>query len=291
MLLRSQFFCAGVLMIAMATMVSAQSPAAPGRQAGPGGRRPMPFRSAFPTHPPADPAVVAHGKQLFTTNCSFCHGQDARGGETGPNLVRSQIVLDDQNGERIATVVQNGRPGLGMPKFALSLQDISAIAAFLHAQPLSDRGTPSQLDILVGSAVAGKAYFNGAGKCGSCHSVTGDLAGIGARYEPKMIQNYIVSGGAGRRFGPRGAAPAPKIPPTTVTVTLPSGQRVEGRLDRLNAFIVALTQADGAYRSFARHGATPKVEVHNPLQAHIDMLPRWNDTDIHNLTAYLVTLK
>lgn len=278
---RFQLSCAGVLALTLATTALAQKPAA---------KRP-PHRSGwvYPTHAKASPAVIAHGKQLFETNCSFCHGDDARGGETGPNLVRSQLVMDDQQGEKIGVVVHNGRPGLGMPKFSLSNEDVAAIAAFLHARPLSNRGAPSRLDILVGNAAAGKAYFNGAGKCNSCHSVTGDLAGIGSRYAPKTIQNFIVSGGRGRISG--AGATRPKIPSTTVTVTLPSGEKVEGKLDRLSAFIVSLTQANGRYRSFTRHGAIPKVEIHNPLQAHIDMLPYWKDTDIHNLTAYLVTLK
>lgn len=244
---------------------------------------------AYPTRAPEPPAVVAQGKQLFQANCSFCHGSDARGGETGPNLVRAQVVLDDQHGELIAPIVQNGIPGKGMPKFQLTADDIAAIAAFLHSLPLANRGAPSQLDILVGDAAAGQAYFNG--HCSTCHSISGDFAGIGAKYDPKTLQNLIVSGGAGRSgFRRRGAAPS-NVPPTTVTVTLPSGKTVTGKLDQLSAFVVALTDADGAHHSFSRDGAVPKVVVHDPLQWHIEMLPKWDDTDIHNLTAYLVTLK
>jgi mono/diheme cytochrome c family protein len=244
---------------------------------------------AYPKRPPAPPAQLAHGKQLFEANCSFCHGSDARGGETGPNLVRAQLVLDDQNGELIAPIVRNGIPGKGMPKFDLSTSDIAAIAAFLHHQPLSNRGAPSKLDILVGNARAGQAYFDQ--HCTSCHSVTGDLAGIGGKYDPKTVQNLIVSGGANGGRSRRKGPPLPKVPPTTVTVTLPSGKSVEGKLDHLTAFVVGLTEADGTYRSFLRNGEVPKVVVHYPLQWHLDMLPRWGDTDIHNLTSYLVTLK
>ncbi len=262
----------------------------------------------YPERPAAAPEQVARGQQLFKSNCSFCHGSDGRGGETGPNLVRDQVVLADQHGELIAPVVQNGIPGRGMPKLTLSATEIADIAAWLHSQPLSDRGTPSTLDILVGNAKEGEAYFNGAGHCTQCHAGTGDLAGIGARYEPKMIQNLIVSGGGGRSFGRRSAsAAAPKVPPTTVTVTLPSGQTITGDLDHISAFVVALRAPDGTYhisafvvalrtpdgtyRSFARHDAIPKVVVTNPVQWHIDMLPKWRDSDIHNLTAYLATLK
>jgi cytochrome c oxidase cbb3-type subunit III len=176
-----------------------------------------------------------------------------------------------------------------MPKFSLSDQEIAAIAAFLHSLPLANRGAPSKLDILVGNAGAGQAYFNK--HCATCHSVTGDLAGIGAKYDPKTLQDLIVSSGAqGFAYRRVDLAP-PKVPPTTVTVTLPSGETVTGRLDQLSAFVVGLTEADGSYRSFARNGAIPKVVVHNPLRWHIDMLPKWDDTDIHNLTSYLVTLK
>src|SRR5437763_11685102 len=143
----------------------------------------------YPVRPPAPPEQVAHGQQVFQSNCGFCHGSDARGGETGPNLVRAQLVLTDQHGELITPIVQNGIPAQGMPKFTLGAADIEAIAAWLHSQPLSDRGTPSTLDILVGNAKQGEAYFNGAGHCTQCHSVTGDLAGMGARYDPKTIQN------------------------------------------------------------------------------------------------------
>lgn len=246
----------------------------------------------YPEHPPAPPEQVARGQQIFRSNCSFCHGSDARGGEAGPNLVRDVVVLRDQKGELITPIVQNGIPAQGMPKFALSTADITDIAAWLHTQPLSDRGAPSTLDILVGNATQGASYFNGAGHCTQCHSATGDLAGIGSRSEPKTIQNLIVSGGGGRgRRRSAGAAPPVKAPPTTVTVTLPSGQRVQGELDHLSAFVVALREPDGTYRSFARHDSIPKVVVADPLQWHIDRLSHWRDADIHDLTAYLVTLK
>src|SRR5437762_2951237 len=279
---RRQVRFRGVMIIAGLTSLSA--PPAPAQTRPPD----------YPERPPAPAEQVARGQQIFRSNCSFCHGSDARGGESGPNLVRDQVVLRDQTGELITPIVQNGIPAQGMPKVALSAADITDIAAWLHSQPLSDRGTPSTLDILVGNAKEGEAYFHGAGHCTQCHSATGDLAGIGSRYEPKTIQNLIVSGGGGRGRGRRrsaAAAPPVKAPPTTVTVTLPSGRRVQGELDHLSAFVVALRDSDGTYHSFARHDSIPKVVVTNPLQWHIDRLPQWRDADIHDLTAYLVTLK
>src|SRR2546430_3384190 len=239
---RRQVRLRGVMIIAGLTSLSA--PQAPAQTRSPD----------YPERPPAPAEQVARGQQIFRSNCSFCHGSDARGGESGPNLVRDQVVLRDQTGELITPIVQNGIPAQGMPKFALSAADITDIAAWLHSQPLSDRGAPSTLDILVGNAKEGEAYFNGAGRCTQCHSATGDLAGIGSRYEPKTIQNLIVSGGGGGRMRRRSARAAPpgKRPPTTVTVTPPSGRRAQGVVDHPSGFLVALRDSDGPYPNFAR---------------------------------------
>ncbi len=204
-------------------------------------------------------------------------------------MIRSQLVMDDEHGELIATVVQNGRPDKGMPKFDLTTEEISTIATFIHSIPVGGRAaTTGTVDPLVGDAKAGEAYFNGPGKCSTCHSVSGDLAGIGAKYtDVRILQGVMLSGeGVGRD-------PASALSKTRkrVTVTLRNGQTVEGRLEQIDDFIVSLTDADGDYHSYPRHGDYPKVVVKDPLQPHLDMLRTSKDDDIHNLTAYLVTLK
>jgi mono/diheme cytochrome c family protein len=228
---------------------------------------------------------------MYGVNCAFCHGSDARGGEGGPNLLRAELVLNDQNGELVAPVVQNGRPDRGMPAMAMSMPQIADIAAFVHSfrvggYDVSRMRPPS---IVVGDAKGGEAYFKTA--CAACHSVTGDLKGIGAKFEdPKTLQNTFLMPGGGRGgFG--GQAAATNVPPTTVTVTPEAGPKVEGRLVRIDDFIVTLTLADGMQRTFRRDGETPKVEIHDPLKPHKDLLRRYSDTDIHNLTAHLVTVK
>ena len=284
-----------------------QDPLAP----GPGGRGQGRGRGVFPAmqRPPADPAVIERGRTLFGINCTACHGADARGGQlNGPNLLRSQLVLLDQNGELIVPVVQNGRPERGMPPFPLPPDDIKAIAEFLHSLTAASRGQGAPpiseappLNILVGDAAAGQAFF--AAKCGSCHSATGDLQGIATRVpDPKTLQNVWVSGGGGGGRGGRGGGGRggggrsggggdPNIPAVTVTVTSPSGEKVEGRLLRIDDFIVALTQEDGTVRSFRRDGDVPKVEIHDPLEGHRALLAVYTDKDMHDVTAYLVTLK
>jgi cytochrome c oxidase cbb3-type subunit 3 len=206
-------------------------------------------------------------------------------------------VLNDQEGELIQPVIQNGRPGTTMVPIPLSADDIKAVAAFLHDvqssggnQGRPPDGPPVELNVLVGDANAGAACFNQ--RCGSCHSPTGDLQGIGARIsDAKALQNAWItgSGGGGRggrggRGGGRGGAP-----PVTAVVTPPNGQKVEGRLTRLDDFLVTLELADGT--SFRREGDVPKVEVRDPLQAHRDLLSVYTDKNMHDVTAYLVTLK
>ncbi len=245
-------------------------------------------RAAYPPHPPGDPAMVARGKAIYDVNCAQCHGSDARGEERGPNLIRSALLLNDKDGELIAPVLQEGRLADGMPKFEFSAAQIADIAAFIHTFRVGgydvSRNRPET--IVVGDAKAGETYFNS--KCGSCHSATGDLKGVTSKItDPRGLQQrwLLPASPAGARGGgPTGA-------PVTVTVTLASGQKVEGRLVRIDDFTVSFIEADDTPRTVRRDGDTPRVEVHDPIQAHRDLLRVYTDKDIHNVTAYLVTLK
>lgn len=258
-------------------------PAGGGRGAAP------PRRQDFPKRPPGDPAAIERGKALYGVNCTFCHGADTRGGDGGPSLLRTATVLDDQHGELIGVVVKNGRPDRGMPKFSFRDEQIEDIAAYIHTFTAAgyDESRNPPPSIVVGDAKAGAAYF--ATKCASCHSPDRDLKGFGAKFDdPKAMQQAWLMPGSGGR----GAASSPvKAPPETVTVTLPSGEKVTGVLDRLDDFVVSLTQTDGTHRSFRTNGNTPAVEVHDPLQPHKDLLRVYTDADIHDVTAFLVTLK
>ena len=245
-----------------------------------------PFESHDFDRPPDDPAAVARGKQVFSVNCAFCHGSDGRGGEGGPNLLRSPIVLNDRKGEIIAAVVLNGRVEKGMPKFNLALDNIADIAAYIHSIKVGAANNFTPRMVLVGNAAAGKAYFNGQGGCTQCHSVKKDLAGIGAM-DPKTLQDLIFTGGGSGMLG----IPSPTAPPRTVTVTFPTGETVKGKLVSVDDFIVVLTDAEGNRRSIRREGEAPKVEIVNPLQAHLDRVRIWEDRDLRNVTAYLETLK
>jgi mono/diheme cytochrome c family protein len=282
------FFFGATLILAQAPPTQPPQAGRAGRGGGAGGG----FANAYPQHAPGDPAAIERGKAIYGVQCAFCHGSDARGGEGGPNLLRSELVLNDQKGELIAPVVQNGRVDAGMPKFPLSSAQIEDIAAFVHGFRVSgyDTSRHSPPTILVGDATAGEAYFQQ--KCASCHSVTGDLKGISAKFEdPKQLQNFFLIPGGGRGgFGGRGATPS-NVPPTTVTITYASGQKLEGTLNRIDDFIVTLTQSDGTQRTVRRDGDTPKVEIHDPLKQHKDLLPVYTDKNIHDLTAYLVTVK
>jgi mono/diheme cytochrome c family protein len=199
------------------------------------------------------------------------------------------MVLNDKNGEGITAVLQSGRPDAGMPKFNFTGAQVAEIAAFIHTIPVGGRDPARQtpINVVVGDATAGKTFFDA--KCGTCHSATGDLKGIGSKVtDPKTLQQTWIMPNAGR--GGRGAAPT-SVRPTTVTVTLTSGQKAEGRLGRIDDFLVTLTDAEGRLRSFPRKGDQPRVELHDPMHPHLELLPVYSDKDIHDVTAYLVTLK
>ncbi len=239
--------------------------------------------------PKYDPISVERGKTTFVGACGFCHGSNAKGGEKGPDLLRSVLVLDDENGNAIGPVILRGRPDKGMPRFPFTSQQIADIAAFLHdsIKNAIERDNYKILNIVTGDPRAGEAYFNGAGHCSSCHSVTGDLKGIGARYEPVTLQGKFLQPNYTWTQG----TPPHVVSAITATVTLPSGESVTGAIVHYDDFNIALRDSSGTYHSFQRANGVPRVEIHNKLQAHVDLLGRYTDADIHNLTAYLVTLK
>jgi cytochrome c oxidase cbb3-type subunit 3 len=276
-----------------------QTPAPP----APGGGRQGGGRGVFPQQQraPGDPALIERGRTLYSVTCSSCHGVDARGGQLGgPNLLRSQLVLADQDGEAIIPVILKGRPDKGMPPMPISEADARAAVAYIHyllsaagkqgSPPPSDTPAP---DVLVGDASAGKTLFEA--KCTSCHSTSGDLQGIAGKLpDAKSLQNLWVSGGmttgrGGRGGGGRGRGSSRST--VTVVVTQPTGEKAEGQLRRLDDFIVILVDAEGLERSFRRNGDQPKVEVRDPLQGHRDLLAAITDKNMHDVTAYLVTLK
>ena len=267
-----------------------QAPAAP---AGVG-----PATPRFPAQlrPPDDPAVVERGNQVYGVSCRACHGADLRGGDMGgPNLLRSDVMLNDTNGELLQPIVRGSRASAGMAPIDLPAADVTAVAVYIHsvlatarAQGAPPAGPPVPLNVLVGDAAAGQTYF--AAKCSGCHSITGDLRGIGPRVlDPMEMQNLWVGGGRGAST--RGPEDPPSRRDVTVTLTPESGPRVEGRLDRIDDFNVTLMLADGTPRTFRRVGDVPRVEIHDPLAAHRQLLETYTDKDMHDVTAYLVTVK
>ena len=234
-------------------------------------------------HPSVKPSADAFskGKTLFQQRCGFCHGPDATGA-TGPDLLRSSLVLHDENGNRIGPVIRNGRSNKGMPAFNLTETQIREIAAFLHTRIKfyatifgmnSTASYPIQR-LLVGNAQAGKAYFYGEGKCSSCHSPSGDLAHIASKYSPIDLEKRIVY--------LSGMAP-------TITVTLPTGKKISGTQVYADEFLVSLRDAEGWVHTYQRSEVA--VQIADPLAAHRKLLSKYTDKNIHDLFAFLETLK
>ncbi len=225
---------------------------------------------------------VQRGQADYRQSCAICHGTEAMGG-VGPNLVQSAIVRHDENGNLIAPVIQDGRSDKGMPAFPLmDSAEISDVVAFLHARVavasvVSSEGLAggySLQQLLTGNAEAGKRYFFGAGNCATCHSPTGDIAGIAKKYSPAVLEARCLY---------------PPHDSVTATVSLTSGKQLHGKLLHLDAFYVAILDQDGWYRSWPLQQV--KVEVQDPLAGHRDLLSKYTDKDIHDVFAYLETLK
>jgi cytochrome c oxidase cbb3-type subunit 3 len=226
----------------------------------------------------AQQASIDAGQAVFRRDCGFCHGRDGGGGESGPDLTRSKVVGDDQAGSTIGPVVREGRPDRGMPAFHLSDEELAGVVAFLHSQKTKaeknkgGRKGVDEADLLTGDAEAGKRYFEQA--CVRCHSATGDLAGLTKRLRGLRLEE--------RMLYPRGAK-------STVTVTLGDGETASGELAYLDEFTVALKDASGKHRSWRT--ADVKYTVSSPAEAHVELLPKYTDEDVHNLMAYLETLR
>jgi cytochrome c oxidase cbb3-type subunit 3 len=250
------------------------------------GQLPATTQNAGPTHggnagTAASPGTIAAGGSLFQQNCAFCHGRDAGGGETGPDLTRSKLVSADVGGDKIGDVVLHGRTEKGMPAFSnFSPEQIADLAAFIHSQQtkaMAQSGKRKGVDVSdlqTGNVEAGKAYFNGAGGCASCHSPTGDLAGIATRYEGLQLEERMLY---------------PKDVKSKVTVTLPSGETLAGTLAYLDEFTIGMRDASGSYHSWRVGDVKYKVDA--PVEAHVAQFPKYSDADIHNLMAYIQTLR
>jgi cytochrome c oxidase cbb3-type subunit III len=261
------------LSLLVTASLSAQAPVQPARPRGN-----MLISRAVP-----DPAAVERGQKIFSANCGFCHGSTAQGGDTGPDLVRSPLALDDERGDKIGPVILQGRANKGMPAFHLPTEQIQDIAAFLRSrqQAAIDRNAYAILNVVTGDAQKGREYFNGEGHCSMCHSPTGDLAGVGKKYDAVTLQSRFLY--------PR-ARPGDSQAKPEVTVQPPSGKSFSGTLEYLDDFDVALRDSAGEYHSFSRD-AHLKVEVRDRLAAHAELLKKYSDADMHNILAYLVTLK
>jgi cytochrome c oxidase cbb3-type subunit 3 len=226
-----------------------------------------------------DALAAKKGEPLYKQNCSTCHGENARGAQ-GPNLVRSVAVLHDEKGEELGPIIKGGRPG--MPPFpGLSADDVYSIAQYLKVQVelAANRGTYAQTygdlrNNVTGDAKAGEAFFKT--NCTACHSVTGDLAKIGSKFQQaaQLQQRFLWPASNG---------------PAKATVTTPTGAKITGSVSREDDFHISLYDDKGEYYNWPRDKV--KVDKEDKLQGHRALLAKYSNADIHNMTAYLVTLK
>jgi cytochrome c oxidase cbb3-type subunit III len=277
-LLAGTSFAAAV--VASASARRPQDPQKPATAAAPAAAQngPTPLKKQRRPAPPENPEA-ARGQTQYTTSCAFCHGADATGAR-GPDLLRSPIVAHDVKGNLIGDVVHNGRPDKGMPALPLTDAQIADIAAYLHwriAEGLSSSEVPNGYPaekLLTGNVQEGKAFFEGAGGCTNCHSATGDLANVAGKYSAIDLEAQMLY--------PEGNF-------KTAKVTTKSGEVVEGKLNHLDEFSVAITDANGWFHAYSRNEV--KVEVTDKLAAHRALLDKLTQKQMHDLYAYVHTLE
>jgi len=222
-----------------------------------------------------DAAAAKRGSAAYTQYCINCHGAAARGTETAPDLIRSPLVLRDRLGSELGPALKR----LAGHNAALTSDQVLDLTHFLKQQleaTARNRSPATPPNVLTGDAQTGRAYFEGAGGCAKCHSVTGDLAGVGRRYEPMDLQQRFLF--------PRSTKPV------RATATPASGPAVTGDVVKIDDFDISLADASGQYHAWTR-GPNLRVDIDDPLRQHHEMLDRLTDQDIHNVVRYLETLK
>ena len=275
-----------VVTLLAARSVIAQAPAGQAQAKVPApGKSPAslpPPQTVTPQTYPVEQIQAGEGR--FTSQCGFCHGRDAAGGETGPDLTRSALVAQDTRGDKIGPLLKAGRPDRGMPSFELSAAEVDALVAFIHAQKTKfealggGRRAVDAADLETGKADAGRRYFNRKGGCAGCHSPSGDLAGIASRYRGlQLLQHMLYPSGQ----------PAPA--PPKVSFTLPEGQTVVAPLAGQDEFTITVLDPAGARQTYAKSAV--KFKIDDPMSAHFDQLGKYTDKDMHDVFAYLETLK
>jgi cytochrome c oxidase cbb3-type subunit III len=238
-----------------------------------------------------DPEAANRGRSVWVAECIECHGTSARGTDKGKNLIQSDMVLHDRYGSTLAPFLAKGHPmQSGRKSASLSQTEVADLSHFIHERVYDTlRGSPifQPQQLVTGNAKAGEAWFNGAGKCSTCHSATGDLKGIGSRYDAATLQGRFLfpRGGGGRRGGGGGGAKQ-----LTLTITPANGAAVTGVPVVFDDFDVSVRDEKGEVHAFTR---SPQLKVvrNDPFAMHDQLLDVYTDKNMHDMLAYLVTLK
>lgn len=227
-----------------------------------------------------DKAAAARGEPLFKQNCAFCHGPQGHGA-TGPSLVTSDGVLGDDHGEKLVPFLKKGRPEKGMPAFAAISDDkLKDLAEFMHLQveEVANRGAYHVLNVVVGDKAKGQAYVGA--HCLSCHTAE-TFAHIGGRFRaPEQLQRYWIW-------------PANSSNQATAvksTVKTPDGATLTGRVTQMSDFRITVVDDTGHARVIERKRGV-EVQINDPLAAHQEMIMTLRNDDMHDVTAYLDSMK
>ncbi|MBA5709494.1 cytochrome-c oxidase, cbb3-type subunit III [Pseudomonas fulva] len=180
-----------------------------------------------------DPQALKMGSRLFASNCSVCHGSDAKGAYGFPNLTDNDWRWGGEP-ETIKASIMNGRHGV-MPAWAevIGEQGVSDVAAFVLTN-LDGRKLPEGVKA---DPVKGKELF--ASNCVACHGPEGK--GTPAMGAPDLThpQAFIYGSSFAQlqqtiRYGRQGQMPAQA--------------EIQGndKVHLLAAYVYSLSQGDAA---------------------------------------------
>lgn len=274
------FALAAGMALPLAAATAQDVPTGGGRGGGTPEQRAAATRAFLGLGPAPDKAAAALGAPIYQKNCAFCHGPQARGAE-GPNLIVADTVLGDDHGEHLTPFLKAGRPEKGMPAFkTLSDDELKEVSEFLHMQveDVANRGTYQLQNIVVGDPDKGKAYV--AANCTSCHT-EGSFEHIASKFRSadQLQRGWVWPN-----------RPADNSLAITATVKANDGSMVTGRVTQISDFKITLIDSAGKTHVIPRDAGVD-VQTKDPLAAHQKMIDTLKNFDMHNVTAYLESLK
>ena len=224
------------------------------------------------------PADIAYGSRIYMARCSTCHGPNGDAiADIDLRAGRFRRVISDND---LRSTVTTGVPGTAMPPFKFDAAELAGIVAYIRNMRDFDSAA-----VPVGDPARGRAIFEGASGCTSCHRVYGkgarlapDLSDIGAVRTADALQRSLLDPNGSMRASNR-----------SVRAVMRDGKVVVGR--RLNEDTYTVQLIDEQERLVSLLKADLReytVMTTSPMPSYKDTL---NPGQLADVVAYLLSLK